>query len=61
MKAVLEFTYPQDEDRLQHALKGEEYYLVLVEIERAISNAQKFKNAEEFLDTLEDILSKGLG
>ena len=36
MKAVLEFTYPQDEIRLKHALKGEEYYLALVEIDRAL-------------------------
>lgn len=26
MKAVLEFEYPQDEYKLEHALKGEEYY-----------------------------------
>jgi len=57
MKAVLEFTYPQDEDKLKHALKGEEYYLALVEIDRAVTNSQQFKSAEEFLSRLEDILS----
>jgi hypothetical protein len=31
MKAVLEFTYPQDEGKLKHALRGEEYYLALVD------------------------------
>ena len=36
MKAVLEFTYPQDEPKLKHALKGEDYYLALVEIDRAL-------------------------
>lgn len=36
MKAVLEYTYPQDELKLKHALKGEEYYLALVEIDRAL-------------------------
>ena len=61
MKAVLEFTYPQDEDKLRHALKGETYYLALVEIERAVTNSQQFKGAEEFLDRLEDILSGALG
>jgi hypothetical protein len=60
MKAVLEFTYPQDEDKLKHALKGEAYYLALIEIERTVANSQQFKGAEEFLDRLEDILSKGL-
>ncbi len=34
MKAVLEFTYPQDETKLKRALRGEEYYLALLEIER---------------------------
>ena len=36
MKAVLEYTYPQDELKLKHALKGEEYHLALVEIDRAL-------------------------
>ena len=36
MKAVLEYTYPQDELKLKHALKGEDYYLALVEIDRAL-------------------------
>lgn len=33
MKAVLEFAYPEDEDKLQHALKGIEYYDALCDIE----------------------------
>jgi hypothetical protein len=37
MKAVLEYTYPQDELKLKHALKGEEYYLALIEIDRALT------------------------
>lgn len=41
MKAVLEFTYPQDETKLKHALKGEEYYLALVEIDRALTNSDR--------------------
>ena len=36
MKAVLEFNYPHDEPKLKHALKGEENYLALVEIDRAL-------------------------
>jgi hypothetical protein len=36
MKAVLEFNYPHDEPKLKHALKGEDYYLALVEIDRAL-------------------------
>ncbi len=37
MKAVLEYTYPQDELKLKHALKGEDYYLALIEIDRALT------------------------
>jgi hypothetical protein len=37
MKAVLEFTYPQDETKLKHALRGEEYYLALIEIDRVFN------------------------
>jgi hypothetical protein len=33
MKAVLEFAYPEDEFKLQHALKGVEYYDALCDIE----------------------------
>ena len=41
MKAVLEFTYPHDETKLKHALKGEDYYLALVEIDRALMASDK--------------------
>jgi hypothetical protein len=41
MKAVLEFTYPHDETKLKHALKGEDYYLALVEIDRALTASDR--------------------
>jgi len=41
MKAVLEFNYPHDEPKLKHALKGEEYYLALVEIDRALTASDR--------------------
>ena len=41
MKAVLEFTYPQDEGKLKHALKGEDYYLALVEIDRELTSSDR--------------------
>ena len=41
MKAVLEFTYPHDETKLKHALKGEDYYLALVEIDRALAASDR--------------------
>lgn len=36
MKALLEFSYPEDEDKLQHALRGVEYYEALCEIESVL-------------------------
>jgi len=44
MKAVLEFTYPQDENKLNHALKGEDYYLALVDLDRMLSSIQAEKD-----------------
>jgi hypothetical protein len=53
MKAVLEFTYPQDETKLKHALRGEEYYLALVEIDRVFVN---FGDSADMLDRIKFIL-----
>lgn len=57
MKAVLEFTYPHDETRLRHALKGEEYYLALVEIDRVLGMDE---HPEQLLDRIAILLQKGL-
>jgi len=47
MKAVLEFTYPQDEGKLKHALKGEEYYLALVEVERIFHETEATRESNQ--------------
>jgi hypothetical protein len=57
MKAVLEFTYPQDEARLKHALRGEEYYLALIEIDRVFNIGG---HPEQMLDRIADLVQKGL-
>jgi hypothetical protein len=57
MKAVLEFTYPQDEAKLKHALKGEDYYLALVEIDRVMGMSG---HPEQLLDRIADLVAKGL-
>ena len=57
MKAVLEFTYPQDETKLKHALRGEEYYLALVEIDRVMGMGD---HPEQLLDRIADLVAKGL-
>jgi UDP-N-acetylglucosamine 2-epimerase len=54
MKAVLEYTYPQDEDKLKHALKGEEYYLALVDIKRTTNWTTV--HMEEMLDRICEVL-----
>jgi hypothetical protein len=56
MKAVLEFTYPQDEGKLKHALRGEEYYLALVEIDRVLRNPHQFGDRDDMLDRVGFIL-----
>lgn len=57
MKAVLEFTYPQDETKLRHALRGEEYYLALVEIDRVLEMGE---HPEQLLDRICNITMKAL-
>jgi hypothetical protein len=39
MKAVLEFNYPEDEDKLRHALNGTGYYNALLEIENLLKES----------------------
>jgi len=56
MKAVLEFTYPQDEAKLKHALRGEEYYLALVEIDRVLNNPKQFEPRGDMADRVKFIL-----
>jgi hypothetical protein len=56
MKAVLEFTYPQDETKLKHALKGEDYYLALIEIDRVFANSQQFGDRADMLDRIKFVL-----
>ena len=52
MKAVHEYTSPQDELKLKHALKGEDYYLALIEIDRAICGGG---DPELLLDLIHEI------
>jgi hypothetical protein len=57
MKAILEFTYPQDEPKLKHALQGEKYYLALVEIDRAVAGGG---NPELLLDLIQEVTLKAI-
>ena len=40
MKAVLEFSYPDDERKLLYALKGHEMYVALADIRMQITEAR---------------------
>ena len=57
MKAVLEFTYPQDEGKLKHALRGEEYYLSLVEIDRIFHETEATRESNQWIA---DLLAKAI-
>jgi hypothetical protein len=46
MKAVLEFAYPEDEQKLQHAIKGSDYYNALCEIDNIL--AMPYTKAEAY-------------
>ena len=60
VKAVLEFTYPQDETKLKHALKGEDYYLALVHIDRMLSSGQVDRNCDEAVHRVRILLDEVL-
>jgi hypothetical protein len=60
MKAVLEYTYPQDELKLKHALKGEDYYLALVEINRVFAYPHLHVDKAGMLDQIKYLLEEVL-
>lgn len=60
MKALLEFSYPEDEDKLQHAMRGVEYYEALCEIEAVLqmpyTKADAYGKIKKIINnTLEDV------
>ena len=61
MKAVLEFNYPEDEDKLRHALNGTSYYNALLDIEQLLNHSTnklpKLKDIREVINkTLEGVI-----
>lgn len=46
MKAVLEFNYPEDEDRLRYALHGDKAVFALIDIQQVIRAWQKYDGSE---------------
>lgn len=47
MKAVLEFAYPEDEQKLEHAMHATEYYEALCEIDNIL--AMPYTKAEAYM------------
>lgn len=60
MKAVLEFNYPHDETKLKHALKGEDYYLALLEINRVFAYPHLYVDKAGMLDQIKYLLEEVL-
>ena len=59
MKAVLEFTYPQDEHKLEHALKGEKYFKALCEIDNILAESRtKAETVSLIKEILDDVLGE---
>jgi hypothetical protein len=53
MKAILEFTYPEDEDRLRHALNGGKAISALIDIQMEVRN--HFKHDADPIVVLERV------
>jgi hypothetical protein len=59
MKAVLEFNYPEDEEKLLYAVKGPQMYKALVNIKLAITNEFKHKaDLEDVLDRVRELTNQ---
>ena len=57
MKAVLEFNYPEDEDKLRHALNGTDYYRALLEIDKLLNEST---NKLPKLKDIRDVVNKAM-
>jgi hypothetical protein len=57
MKAVLEFNYPEDEDKLRHALNGADYHRALLEIEALLNSST---NKLPRLKDIREVINKAM-
>jgi hypothetical protein len=61
MKAVLEFTYPEDQDKLRHALNGAKAIYALTEIQMEVRNHFKHDaNPKEVLERVRELTNTAL-
>ena len=55
-KAILEFTYPEDEDKLLFAIKGPEMYRALTNIKMAVTGSFNTKaDLNAVIDRVQDL------
>ena len=61
MKAVLEFTYPEDQDKLRHALNGSKAISALIDIQMAVRSYFKHDaNPKEVLERVRELTNTAL-
>lgn len=62
MKAVLEFNYPDDEDRLRYALHGAKAVFALIDIQQVIRAWEKHDGQapDELIDRIKMIVNETL-
>ena len=61
MKAVLEFTYPEDQDKLRHALNGSKAISALIDIQMAVRSYFKHDaNPKEVLEMVRELTNTAL-
>ena len=60
MKAILEFSYPEDEQKLLFALHGGKMYKALTDITFLLKTGYQFKSDEELLDRIGQVTNEAL-
>jgi hypothetical protein len=61
MKAILEFTYPEDQDKLRHALNGSRAISALIDIQVEVRNYFKYDaNPQDVLTKVRELTNTAL-
>ena len=60
MKAVLEFSYPEDEQKLLFALNSGKMYKALTDITFLLKSSYSFKSGEELLERIGQVTDEAL-
>ena len=61
MKAILEFTYPEDEDNLRYALRGQDAVFALLDISEQLRLHYKYDaDGKEILANINELVIEAL-